>query len=197
MKGRTWRYNHLPGFGPNTIIRTMAPLLLTGTPGIGKTTVIRKLAMSLSGHCFSGFVTDEIRNEQGRKGFRLITFKGQEATMAHVDIQSPHRVGKYRVDVKTIDRLAKIALRIEPNIELYLIDEIGKMECLSRIFVAGMRSVLDSGKPVIASVAKKGEGLISEVKKRQDSVIWEVTHQNRNDLPYSILHWIRGKHELM
>ena len=119
----------------------MATLLLTGIPGIGKTTLIRKVAMSLAEHCFSGFVTDEIRGERGREGFRLITFKGQEATMAHVDLRSPYRVGKYRVDVHTIDRLAKTALRIEPNIELYLIDEIGKMECLSNIFVTGMRSV--------------------------------------------------------
>jgi nucleoside-triphosphatase len=175
----------------------MASLLLTGIPGIGKTTIIRKVAMSLAEHCFSGFVTDEIRTEQGRKGFRLITFDGQEAMMAHVDLRSQYRVGKYRVDVQTIDRLAKTALRIEPNIEFYIIDEIGKMECLSSIFVAGVRSILDSGKPIIASIAKKGEGLISEVKKRQDSVVWEVTVQNRNDLPDSILRWMRDKCELL
>jgi len=175
----------------------MASLLLTGIPGIGKTTVIRKVAISLSDYCFSGFVTDEIRSARGREGFRLITFKGQEATIAHVDSRSPYKVSKYGVDVQTIDRLAKTVLKIEPNIELYLIDEIGKMECLSSIFVVGMRSILDSGKPVVASVAKKGEGFISEVKKRQDSIVWEVTHQNRNDLPDSILHWIRDKHKLL
>jgi nucleoside-triphosphatase len=112
-------------------------------------------------------------------------------------LRSQYRVGKYRVDVQTIDRLAKTALRIEPNIEFYIIDEIGKMECLSSIFVTGVRSILDSGKPIIASIAKKGEGFISEVKKRQDSIVWEVTLQNRNYLPDSILRWMRDKCELL
>jgi nucleoside-triphosphatase len=175
----------------------MALLFLIGIPGIGKTTIIRKVAMSLAEHCFSGFVTDEIRTEQGREGFRLITFKGQEAMMAHIDLRSPHKVGKYRVDLQSIDRLAKTALRIEPNIEFYIIDEIGKMECLSSIFVTCVRSILDSGKPIIASIAKKGEGFISEVKKRQDSVVWEVTLKNRNDLPDSILRWMRYRCEIL
>jgi nucleoside-triphosphatase len=75
----------------------------------------------------------------------------------------------------------------------YLADEIGKMECLSQAFVAGMRSVLDSGKPVVASVAKKGEGLISEVKRRKDSVVWEVTHKNRDALTDQVVGWIKSR----
>ncbi len=173
----------------------MASLLLTGVPGVGKTTIIRKVAESLSGHALAGFVTEEIRAEKGREGFRLITLDGREATMAHINFRTPHRVGKYGVDVPTIDRLAASALSLERHIELYLIDEIGKMECLSGAFVTGMRSVLDSGKPVVASVAKKGEGFIGEVKGRRDSVIWEVTRQNRNAMTRAVLSWIEGKLE--
>ena len=173
----------------------MAALLLTGIPGIGKTTIIRKVAASLSGYTLAGFVTDEIRTEQGREGFRMTTFDGSKAVIAHVDFQTRRRVGRYRVDVQTIDCLVQSALRLERNIEVYLVDEIGKMECLSKVFVDCMRSVLDSGIPVVAAVAKKGEGFISEVKRRGDTVIWEVTRQNRDALPDSILVWINGKLE--
>ncbi len=171
----------------------MASLLLTGIPGIGKTTVIRKVAASLSGYTLAGFVTDEIRTERGREGFRLITFDGSEGVIAHVNFQTPQRIGRYRLDVQTIDRLVRSALRLEQNIDVYLVDEIGKMECLSKVFIACMRSVLDSGKPVVAAVAKKGEDFISEVKRRGDSVTWEVTRQNRDALPDSIFAWINRK----
>jgi len=171
----------------------MASLLLTGAPGVGKTTVIRKAAESLSGYVLAGFVTDEIRTARGREGFRLITFDGREAVMAHIDLHTPHRVGRYGVDVGTVDRLVQSALSLERKTDLYLVDEIGKMECLSEAFVAGMRSVLDSGKPVVASVAKRGEGLISEVKRRKDSVVWEVTHKNRNALTDQVVGWIKSR----
>jgi nucleoside-triphosphatase len=170
----------------------MTALLLTGIPGIGKTTIIRKVAESLSGYDLAGFVTDEIRTERGREGFRLITFDGQEATMAHVDFRTRYRVGRYGVDVQTVDRLVKSALRLLPHAGIYLVDEIGKMECFSSAFVAGMRSALDSGRPVVASIARKGEGLVGEVKRRRDCVLWEVTHHNRNAMPERVLDWIKG-----
>jgi nucleoside-triphosphatase len=91
-----------------------------------------------------------------------------------------------------IDRLVESTLRLEPDVDLYLVDEIGKMECLSKTFAARMNSVLDCGQPVIAAVAKKGEGFIGEVKSRRDSVLWEVTRQNRDVLPNSVLDWIAG-----
>jgi nucleoside-triphosphatase len=171
----------------------MASLLLAGVPGVGKTTVIRKVATSLSGFGLAGFVTDEIRTERGREGFRLITFDGQEAVMAHIDLHTPHRVGRYRVDLQAIDRLVQSALNLKRNADLYLVDEVGKMECLSAAFVTGMRSVLNSGKPVVATVASRGEGFIEEVKQRQDSVVWKVTHENRNALPGLILDWLKGQ----
>ncbi len=168
----------------------MSSLLLTGVPGIGKTTVIRKVASALSGRGLAGFLTDEIRTGRGREGFRLITFDQREATMAHVNFRTPHRVGKYGVDVPTIDRMVESALRIGGDAQLYLVDEIGRMECLSGVFIGAMRAVLDSGIPVVASVARKGEGFIAEVKRRPDAVLWEVTRQNRDALPDLVLSWI-------
>jgi len=171
----------------------MTALLLTGVPGIGKTTAMRKVAASLSGRSLAGFLTDEIRSERGREGFRLITLNGQEAVMAHVNFRTPHRVGKYKVDVRAIDRLVESALPVEGDIDLYLVDEIGRMECLSTVFVVRMRSVLDSAKPVVATVAIRGEGFITEVKHRRDSVVWEVTSQNRDALPDSVLTWAKAQ----
>jgi nucleoside-triphosphatase THEP1 len=39
--------------------------------------------------------------------------KDEEATIAHVDFRTPYKVGRYGVDVRTIDRLAESALTPE------------------------------------------------------------------------------------
>ena len=110
-------------------------ILLTGRPGVGKTTVIRELARRLEGRRLAGFYTEEIRSAGRRVGFRAVTLEGARTVISHVDIASRPRVGKYGVDVAAIDALAASILGLRPEIDLYLIDEIGKMECLSERFV--------------------------------------------------------------
>jgi nucleoside-triphosphatase len=85
-------------------------------------------------------------------------------------------------------------LKLEQHADVYLVDEIGKMECLSQQFVAAIGRVLESGKPVVATVALHGEGLIDEVKRLPGIQIWQVTRENRDRLPDDILAWL-GKPE--
>lgn len=90
-----------------------------------------------------------------------------------------------------IDALAASSLTLEQPADVYLVDEIGKMECLSKQFVAAIGRILESGKPVVATVAMHGEGLIDDVKLRPGVQIWQVTRENRDRLPDDILTWLR------
>ena len=165
-------------------------LLITGRPGAGKTTVIRKVAASLSGRRLAGFYTQEIRGRAGRRGFRLVTFDGRERIMAHVDFGGAERVGKYGVDVGVIDEIAGSALRGSRAVDVYLVDEIGKMECLSSAFVTAMRALLDSPARIVATIAQRGGGFITEVRQRSGALLWTVTHANRDALSDRIVAWI-------
>jgi nucleoside-triphosphatase len=100
-------------------------LLLTGTPGIGKTTVIRRAADRLMDKGLRGFYTEEIREKGERRGFRLVSFEGTAQTIAHVDFPKRHRVGKYGIDVETLDSAAAL-LRPDAKARMCLVDEIGK-----------------------------------------------------------------------
>src|SRR5437660_2457645 len=119
-------------------------LLLTGAPGTGKTTVIRRVAKALAGRSIRGFTTEEVRSRGERVGFRLETFDGQSALFAHVAIRSGHRVGRYGVDLAALEGIVDSALDPRDPVEVYLVDEIGKMECLSARFVSAMERLLDS-----------------------------------------------------
>lgn len=167
-------------------------LLITGHPGVGKTTVVRRVAEKLDPAGLRGFYTEEIRKAGERRGFRLVGFDGTSRVIADTDFPKHWRVGKYGVDVNALDEAAALLLP-DPAARVYLIDEIGKMECLSAQLVAAMRTLLASGLPVVATVGARGAGFIAEVKQRRDCALREVTHANRDELPARVLGWLAGK----
>jgi nucleoside-triphosphatase len=165
-------------------------LLLTGPPGVGKTTVLAAVARQLGDRKLGGFLTEEIRPGRQRLGFDLVPFQGERRTMAHCDFSSPHRVSRYGVDVGKIDDIAEAALGPCADAELFLIDEIGKMECFSRPFIEAIARLLDDPRPLVATVARQGPGLIAEVKRRTDVELWQVTTKNRQRMPDEVVSWL-------
>ena len=167
----------------------MSNLLLTGVPGVGKTTIVRRVAERLGDISLAGMFTEEIRRKGQRVGFRIESLDGVGETMAHVDIRSGHRVGRYRVDVGAIDRMVGRTLN-EPGAVVVLIDEIGKMECFSHQFVEAVTRLLDGSIPVIATIALRGEGFIARVKERPDAELWEVSARIRDAMPQHVIEWV-------
>ncbi len=170
---------------------TKKNVLITGSPGTGKTTLITKLADEFRDLNPAGFYTAEIRERGARVGFELVGLDGTRGVLSHVNIKGPDRVGKYGVDVKGFDEYLGTLALSDPNVKLIILDEIGKMECLSRQFTALMQDVLDSGKPLIATIAQRAGGFITEVKRRGDIKLFEMTQANRGSLGESISEYIQ------
>jgi nucleoside-triphosphatase len=154
-------------------------IMLTGPPGCGKTTAVMRIVALLEKAKVAGFYTEEIREAGRREGFRWHRLDGRTGVLAHVDIKSRYRVGKYGVDIESFDREAVPVL--DPGaaeIDLFVIDEIGRMECFSERFVDAVRRLLDSDKSVLATVALKGDGFIREVKSRPGIELLHMTAEN-------------------
>ena len=156
--------------------------MITGLPGSGKTTLFRRLVDKLQYLNPVGFYTAEIRKGGTRRGFSLKGLDGSSGTLAHVEFHSGFRVGKYGVDVNGFEEFLSGIPLLDPQTGLVMIDEIGKMECLSDRFTEIIKDVLGADKQLIATIAQKGGGLIAELKKRSDAQLFMLTHGNRDIL---------------
>ncbi len=162
-------------------------LLLTGPPQCGKTTVVRRVAEAFAGRAV-GFYTQEVRERGRRVGFEIITLNGRRGWLSHINFMGPHRVGKYGVDVENLQRLALPAMEARPDVGLIVVDEVGKMECLSRRFIEAMERLWEeSPATLLVTVAQKGVGYIEKIKAKPDGLLIEVTPENRDELPQRLI----------
>ena len=162
-------------------------LLITGLPGVGKTTLIKKLSEKLKHLHPAGFYTEEIKEARQRKGFELLSLDGKRGVLSHIHIKSPYRVGQYKVNIENFENFLNSIPFFDPSTQLIIIDEIGKMECLSDTFKNLLKKIFNSGKLVIATIALKGSGLIAKIKERDDIKLFEMTKHNRDSLLLEIL----------
>ena len=169
--------------------------LITGLPGSGKTTLFRRLVDELRHLNPVGFYTAEIRQGTSRKGFRLCSLDGRSGTLAHADLRTGYRVGKYGVDVNGFEAFLEKLPFSALHKGVVMIDEIGKMECLSDRFAEIVKTVLESDRRLIATIALKGGGLIARLKSRPDVRLFEVTPQNRDKIFTEICSFLQEPEE--
>ena len=86
--------------------------------------------------------------------------------------------GKYKIDIKGFEDFLQQIMLKEKKTGLYFIDEIGKTECESKKFSKLIIDLLNSQKPLVATIPEKGTGLISEIKKMDGVRIFELTPNN-------------------
>jgi nucleoside-triphosphatase len=164
-----------------------AKTLITGKPGVGKTTLVQKIIKRIGSINMAGFYTSEIRSAGSRLGFELQGLNGGYRTLAHVEIDSRHRVGRYGVDKDGFEEFLATLDLLNPDVELIVIDEIGKMELFSYRFRSLVCDALSADKQVLATIPLKGNEFIREIKQRLDIKLLEVTHANRDRLPAAIV----------
>ncbi|MGF3584171.1 MAG: NTPase [Thermoplasmatota archaeon] len=166
---------------------------ITGMPSVGKTQTIIKIIEFLeeSGYKVEGMITEPIVEKKKRVGFYVVDWLTKEKEVfAHINIDNKEKVGKYGVDINALERVGIPAIEKainDPEINIIVIDEIGKMEMMSERFCEIVIEAMDSDKPILVTLHKKSRSpLLQDVRRRDDIRILEVTPVNRNLLPYKI-----------
>lgn len=161
-------------------------ILLTGPPGCGKTTLLREIALK-SGLNFAGFYTEEIRQENKRIGFKLVSLDGRTSLLASKSIKSRYRVGSYGVALEKFDSfLDTIRMNLFKSAYV-LIDEIGKMELLSSKFKSILRSLLQTDATILASIIYRSHPEADIIKKRPDAQLIELNRADYTKIRKTII----------
>jgi nucleoside-triphosphatase len=162
-------------------------ILLTGAPGGGKTTLLRRVVGRLD-RPVGGFYTQEIRSGGARQGFEIVTMDGRRGRLAHVGIRGRPRVGKYGVDLATLERLAVTSIReAVASGALVVIDEIGPMEILSGPFCTAVLEALESGSPVLGTIVQRRQPFADQVKALPGVTLLKVRRGDQEALLTRIL----------
>jgi len=166
---------------------------ITGMPSVGKTHTLTKIIASLEQHGYvvGGMVTEPVIKKKKRVGLYAVNWQTKEKEVfAHIDFENKEKVGEYGVDIAALDKIGAPAIAdaiANEEINIIIIDEIGKMEMLSEKFCEMVIEALDSDKPILVTLHKKSRTpLLQDVRRRDDIRILEVTPVNRNLLPYKI-----------
>jgi nucleoside-triphosphatase len=162
-------------------------VLITGAPGCGKTTLVEKVAAAL-GKQAGGFTTAEIRDSRGRSGFSIRTLDGKEGVLSHIDCKSPHRVGRYGVNIGDIDTIAVPAIQEAVSTgRIVIIDEIARMELFSDTFRTAALSALNSHSRVLATIQMRHDHFLDEIRERPDVTLIILTQENRGQLADTLI----------
>jgi nucleoside-triphosphatase len=166
--------------------------LLTGRPGTGKTSLIKQVAARMPGQA-GGFYTEEIRSQGIREGFRLVTLDGETIILAHATIRSQHRVGKYGVDVDSLDQVGVPALeRAAEHCDLVVVDEIGKMELFSPRFREAVSQIISRGKKVLGTIMLNPNPFADDIKRQPNVNLLMVTRENHETVLAELLRWMKA-----
>ena len=159
-------------------------ILIIGLPKSGKSTLLKKIISSYKNKV--GFITDEIRENQERKGFEIETSKGEKIILAHINFKTNYKVSKYFVKPENLDAVIRKISKFTKKDILYL-DEIGEMELFSEKFKSLVEKFLNSKNVFIATLTKVyTDKFIEQLKKRNDILIIELNENNRREVQKEI-----------
>uniref|UniRef100_A0A6N2LRB9 AAA+ ATPase domain-containing protein n=1 Tax=Salix viminalis TaxID=40686 RepID=A0A6N2LRB9_SALVM len=163
--------------------------LVTGPPGAGKTTLIMRVLETLKPSNPSLKIQGEIREGIERVGFEVVTLDGRKAPLASTIISTPEStrwptVGKYKVDIASFEAVALPELQIKEDTDLFIIDEVGKMELFSSSFFPAVLKVLESNIPLFASIPipKLGRDIpaVARLRNHPGAKIFTLSPSNRD-----------------
>lgn len=168
--------------------------MITGPPRCGKTTLIMRLSQdpSLSDK-IGGFTTEEFREKGQRLGFKIIALPGkEEGLLARKGYPSPHRVGKYGVNIQDLEKIGCSSLEAALHSGKFIVvDEIGKMELFSEKFRTVLYQALEAPQKMLATIMETKNEFADRIKKRKDVRVILLNRDNFDRVYPEVREWFK------
>ncbi|KAM3261990.1 hypothetical protein ACQJBY_052588 [Aegilops geniculata] len=99
-------------------------------------------------------------------------------------------VGKYKVDVASLESLALPELQVKEDTDLFIIDEVGKMELFSSAIFPAVMRVMESNIPVLATIPLPRYGRdipgVARLRNHPGADVFTLNTGNRDTMRESI-----------
>ncbi|MGQ9845726.1 MAG: nucleoside-triphosphatase [Caldisericia bacterium] len=158
-------------------------IFITGEVKVGKTTLIKEISEILikSGYKISGFITTDVLKEGKRVGFNIIDIVTKEERLfASKLIKTEQKFGSYYLNIKNLDKTLENILKRE--YDFLIIDEIGKMEFYSKIFIESIENIVKKDINLLATLHRD-----FIVNYQNYGIIYVLTLNNREKIKNEIL----------
>jgi len=116
-----------------------------------------------------------------------VTLDGAAFDLAERGDDTPHRVGPYAVSLDGLEQVGLDAIRPRPDTGLVVLDEVGKMECLSQTFREAVDELLDADVPLLGTVAFHGVGFVKRVRHDPRVTLLRLRRESRAALLGDVL----------
>lgn len=168
-------------------------ILLIGPQGIGKTTLCLRLAEQFTAHRkgVAGIVTELA----GSRRYVLDLTGGERKLLAAAGepLLGP-RWGRYAFSQETLDwGNSVVAQAVAGRADLVILDEVGPLELVAgEGFLPALRAIVAADEAGLVVVRPALVDEVNSMVGTRSVMIWEVTVENRGDLPGHILHRLLG-----
>ena len=165
--------------------------LISGKPNTGKSTALRKIADFLGIKRCAGLLAQEIMKEGERIGFSSRGLLcNEDIILAHKEFSKDHAVEDFGVDLKALEDVFEKeyeAALHNKDVSFFLIDEIGRMQVMSKRFCSLLDRIAESEKDLIATICYKDEiPYIRNFKQKEGNHLFILDESNRDELPLKI-----------
>jgi nucleoside-triphosphatase len=133
-------------------------IIITGPPRCGKSTIISKLIEYYTiekNYSIYGFLTPEVKKSGNRIGFDIQDiFSKERRRFARIGkYNTPNKLGNYGIFLEGLDKIISNFKTIPLHkVDLFIVDEIGKMELFSKKFQDFITRIFTSDLSIIATI---------------------------------------------
>ena len=166
--------------------------LISGKVGCGKSTALSKIVDMLGVKRCAGLLAGEILENGERVGFSSLGLHSRrQIVLAHHEIDKTYAIEDFGVDLRAFEDLCRAEFAgamADENIPFILIDEIGRMQLLSKQFERLILQIAESGKILIATICYDDDlDFVRQFKEREDMKLFILNEEDRDHIPLQIV----------
>ncbi|NQW18510.1 MAG: hypothetical protein HQ478_13585 [Chloroflexi bacterium] len=166
--------------------------ILTGPPGTGKSELLSATVERHSQLRWRGFISASIIENGERVGWAFKGINSAQGVLAHVDLTSESRMGRYGIDLNLFASIVDAELDPERSADAYVIDEVGLISAMYPPFDGLFATCLDSETSVVAIVREKSTEILERYGTRSDTEIVHIDTPDIDSAMSRLKHWMNG-----